>query len=76
MKAAEVAKLPTELPLQQLEPSAYHGDYMMFRFPPDMVVREDQFRAYHILEKVKGFLGKRTPHDVILGLIGDMEAGA
>jgi hypothetical protein len=36
-------------------------------------VHESVFRSYHIVEKVKGLLERKTPPDVILELINMME---
>lgn len=36
---------------------------------------ESVFRSYHLLEQVKKWLALGVPHEVILGLIGEIETG-
>lgn len=58
MKWSEIARMPTSV----------------VQIPPDATgVHESCLRGYQILAKVKDYLKRRVPTDVILELIGEFE---
>lgn len=64
MRLLEIAKMPTsivKLQLKELASGSCTG------------VHESTLRSWHILERVKDYLRKDTPADVILELIAVME---